>query len=408
MDNARLLLLIDRALEGTLSTRERDELQELLADLSNEGAVMQALENKWELFESKKAVFSNEQGQEVLQRILEGNGDTDDSQSSDKKLRALFPWFKVVAVVLLIAATWKVIDFYSNSCDTYGCDTKKMTIEQAVAQSGIKPGSDKATIVLADGKSVPLNESNTGLLSKKGKVYVCNSANGQIVYEVQSDGVGSNRYHTVKVPKGGHYRIALEDGTKIHLNAESSLRFPVRFTQGVRKVEFKGEGLFEVAADAKRPFLVKTPLQTVRVLGTTFNIHAYPDLGKMKTTLVEGVVEVLQQDHAATLKPGETAISKLGQRDIHIQKGDIDKDLAWHNDYFIFENEKITSIMERVARWYDVEVSFQGKLENIRLGGIFRRSKSIVQLLESFEATGLVAFNIEGRRITVIGKTATR
>src|SRR5690606_17155532 len=146
-------------------------------------------------------------------------------------------------------------------------DTRKLTIEQAVAQSGIKPGSDKATIILADGKAVPLNESNTRLLSKKGKVYVCNSADGRILYEVKSDGVGSNRYHTVKVPKGGHYRIALEDGTKIHLNAESSLRFPVRFTQGVRKVEFKGEGLFEVAADAKRPFLVKTPLQTVRVLG---------------------------------------------------------------------------------------------------------------------------------------------
>src|SRR5690606_33043661 len=186
MDNARLLLLIDRAVEGTISAQERDELQELLADLSNEDAVMQALQDKWELFESKKAIFSNEQGQKIFQRILEGN---DDPQSSDKRLRALFPWFKVVAAVLLIAATWKVIDFYSGSCDT-----RKLTIEQAVAQSGIKPGSDKATIILADGKAVPLNESNTRLLSKKGKVYVCNSADGRILYEVKSDGVGSNRY----------------------------------------------------------------------------------------------------------------------------------------------------------------------------------------------------------------------
>src|SRR5690606_3551110 len=143
------------------------------------------------------------------------------------------------------------------------------------------------------------------------------------------------------------------------------------------------EGFFEVTADAKRPFLVKTPLQTIRVLGTTFNIHAYPELGKMKTTLVDGAVEVLHKDYVTTLKPGEAAVSKRGQRGVYIKKGDIDKDLAWHNDYFIFDNEEITDIMDRVSKWYDVEVNYKGKLESIRLGGIFQRSKSILQLLES-------------------------
>lgn len=397
MDNTRLLLLIDRALNGAISAMERDELQALLADLSNEDAVMQMLQEKWELFESKKTFFSKEQGHEILQRILDDNGSV---RSSDRRLRALFPWFKVVAVILLLATAWKVIDFYSGSRDT-----KRLTIEQAVAKSGIEPGRNKATMVLGNGKAVALDGSNTGIMTEEGRVYVYNAIDEQVLYEVQSAEIGKGTYYTVKVPKGGHYRVALEDGTKIHLNAESSLRFPIRFTGGLREVELMGEGLFEVATDAKRPFLVKTPLQTVRVLGTTFNIQVYPNRGKMKTTLVEGVVEILQQDRVTTLKPGETAVSKPGQRDIYVTNSDIDKDLAWHNDYFLFENEGIVSIMERVARWYDIDVSFKGRLENIRLGGIFQRSKSIVQLLESFEATGLVEFNIEGRRITVIEKT---
>lgn len=396
MENARLLLLIDRALNGDISTAERDELQGLLADLSHEDKVMQVLQEKWESFEARKAVFSKEQGEKILQRILE---DSKDTRSLANRFRTLFPWFKVVAAVLLAATAWVVVDFYSDSRNN-----RKLTIEQAVAQSGIEPGTDKATIVLPDGKAVALEESNTGLLTKEGRMYVCHAADGRILYEVKSAEVDRSGYHTVKIPKGGHYHVTLEDGTKIHLNAESSLRFPIRFTRGMREVELTGEGLFEVITDAKRPFLVKTPWQTVRVLGTTFNIHAYPELGKMKTTLIEGAVEVLQQDRVTTLKPGEAAVSRRGQQDIYVKKGDIDQDLAWHNDYFIFDNEEIGSIMDRVGRWYDLEVKYKGTLENVRLGGIFQRSKSIVQLLESFEATGLVAFNIEGRRITVIGK----
>src|SRR5690606_23429621 len=165
-----------------------------------------------------------------------------------------------VAVVLLLATAWKVIDFYSGNCDT-----KRLTIEQADAESGIEPGGDTAMMVFANGKAVTLDESNTGLMTKVGRAYVYNAANERVLYEVLSEEIGSGTYYTIKVPKGGHYRVALEDGTKIHLNAESTLRFPVRFTGGPREVELTGEGLFEVATDAKRPFLVKTPLQTVRV-----------------------------------------------------------------------------------------------------------------------------------------------
>ncbi|MBK1440117.1 DUF4974 domain-containing protein [Parapedobacter sp. ISTM3] len=393
MDRATLLLLIDRALNGTISPQEQKELQELLADLSNKDAVRQALQDKWETFEANDTVFSDEQGEAMLRKILNGKR----SDFSDNVIRPLFPWFKVVAVVFLATVAWAILDFYSSDCDG-----AELTMEQAVSQYGIEPGSDKAMIILANGSTVVLDNSNTGLLTEEGGVYIRNLGDGMVRYEAGAHAMGHVLYNTIKIPKGGHYHVVLEDGTKIHLNAESSLRYPVRFAGAAREVQLVGEGFFEVAPDVTRPFLVNTSLQTIRVLGTVFNIRAYPNL-KAKTTLVEGQVAVNGAGNTVILTPGETAESELGKSGIKIKKSDINQDLAWHNGYFIFDNEHITSIMERVGRWYDVDVDYKGSMENINLGGVFQRSKSIVQLLESFKTTGLVNFNIKGRRITVIG-----
>lgn len=396
MDNARLLLLIERALNDALSVAERNELQELLADMSEEDAVIRILEHQWASFEPRNPVFSEDQGRAILQKVLDGDHD---NRSSKGRLRVLLPWFKVVAAALVAVAAWVTIAHYSSSRNA-----PKLTIKQAVERSGIEPGTLKATIVLANGKEMTDDDSSQGIVSKAGEMYVYNSENGRIVYEVTSDEVNTGKYHTVVVPKGGHYHVQLEDGTKIHLNAASSLRFPIRFTNQVRAVELTGEGFFEVAADAKRPFLVKTQQQTVRVLGTTFTIRAYPSLGNVKTTLIDGAVEVIRDDHTALLKPGEAAISRLGERAVYVEKTNIEEALAWHKNHFLFDNESIKDIMDRVGRWYDVEIDYKGNLDNIRLGGIFHRSKSIVRLLESFEATGLVTFTIEGRRVTVARK----
>ncbi len=400
MENARLIQLIDRALNGTASAEERTELQELLADVSNKDAVMHILQDKWEAFESKTVVFTEEQGEEILQNIL---GNSDETSSNNKGIHPLFPWFKVVAAVLLATTAWGVFDFYSDRRDR-----GKLTLEQAVMRYGIEPGKDQAMIVLTDGQTVALDASNPGLLAQEGGVRLYNSIGGKVRYNALSGEKKYAGHHTIKIPKGGHYHVELEDGTKVHLNAESSLRLPVPFTAETREVELIGEGFFEVAADATRPFLVKTPLQTVRVLGTMFNVRAYPDSHGTRTTLLKGLVQVARQDTMATLQPGEAAVCQLGTSGVNIQRSDVDVDLAWHHGYFVFNNEHIASIMDRVARWYDIDVKYQGNMENIRLGGIFQRSKSITQLLESFETTGLVKFNIEERRITVVGKTTTK
>lgn len=397
MDNTRLQLLIRRAICGTISTTEHNELQERLADAPDDNAVIHVLRQHWETLETDNEFFSREEGQEILQRILEKNDDTHVRRS--KGLRKPYGyWLAIAASMLFVAISWQKFDCFFG----FG-QSKSVPLQQAIAESGIVPGRDRATLVSANGNILNLDGTDTGITLKDGLIYAHRpDSEADILYpEIQSDTLENSGYYTLSVPKGGHYRVVLDDGTKIHLNAASTLRFPVRFTGNTREVELTGEGLFEVTSNKDRPFMVKTPQQTIRVLGTTFNIQAYPDIGETKTTLVEGVVEVLRQDRVTMLQPGETAVSRPGEKDVEIKKGSVNKDIAWHNDYFIFENENIVSIMDRVARWYDVDVSYEGRLDHIHLGGIFQRSKSIVRLLESFEATGLITFSLEGRRIIV-------
>ena len=397
MDNTRLQLLIRRAISGTISPSEHNELQERLADAPDDNAVIHVLRQHWEALETDNEFFSREEGQEILQRILEKNDDNHARRPGGIR-KPYGYWLTIAASLLFVAISWHKFDCYFG----FG-QPENVPLQQAITESGIVPGRDRATLVSANGNILNLDGADTGITLKDGLIYTRrpNGEEDMLYHEVQSDTLENNGYYTLSIPNGGHYHVVLDDGTKIHLNAASTLRFPARFSGNTREVELTGEGHFEVTSDKERPFMVKTPQQTVRVLGTTFNIEAYPGIDETKTTLVEGVVEVLRQDRITMLRPGETAVSRSGEQDIEIKKANINKDVAWHNDYFIFENEGIVSIMDRVARWYDIDVSYEGRLDHIKMGGIFQRSKSIVRLLESFEATGLITFSIEGRRIIV-------
>lgn len=395
MENTRLLLLIDRALNDTLTVAERDELHRLLADHPESVAVKGALQKRWESLDPQVAVFSKEQGNQMLERIFENVRDISAKKS---RIKRLFPWLKMVAAAFLAAITWIAIYLYPSD------GAPVSNLELAVERAGIRPGADKAVVVMADGKMVELDQPDAMLLAKGGRMYLSHPNDNGTADEPLSDEISG--YHTVKIPKGGHYHVRLEDGTSVHLNAESSLRFPIRFSTERREVELTGEGYFEVVRDVARPFVVNTPQQTIRVLGTAFNVCAYSGQGNMKTTLVNGAVEVTHDDRTVPLRPGQAAVSTHEQHTLYVTTVDINKELAWHHDYFVFDNEDIRSIMERVGRWYDIDVAFKGKVDNIRLGGVFQRSKSISQLLKSFEATGLLVFKIEGRRITVIEKNS--
>lgn len=275
-----------------------------------------------------------------------------------------------------------------------------------VAQD-IPPGGHKATLTLADGKTITLNEAADGELAKEAGMVVRKAGNGQLVYEVsgQIDNAAAVTYNTISTPKGGTYQIILPDGSIVWLNAASTLRFPTSFaSQMERKIELSGEAYFEVAKDVQHPFKVLTTKQEVQVLGTHFNISSYSDDQLVKTTLFEGSVKVKNlQDterEVVILKPGQQSTITGGATTVSTV--DLNDVLAWKNGVFVFNDESLESIMKKVSRWYDVDVVYEGVDKNKLFGGSVSRFDHVSKVLRQLELTGGVHFKVEEGRIIVM------
>lgn len=278
----------------------------------------------------------------------------------------------------------------------------------AKAVNAIVPGSNKAILMLDNGDQVVLEDAQNGIISRQGKAAVNKTDSGSLLYNTVN-GNADNKvvYNTLVTPYGGQYRITLQDGTNVWLNAGSSLRFPASFPGNERNVTLTGEAYFEVAKDQSRPFYVTVNSEsgapmTVRVLGTHFNINAYPDEQQHIVTLLEGSVKVGCGKADALLAPGKEAIFNRTSGKINVKDGDTEAAIAWKNGYFLFDNEKIESIMKQISRWYNVEISYQGDVSGKAIGGSLSRSKNVTEVLSMLELTGTVHFKIEGRRIIVM------
>nr|WP_295869455.1 FecR domain-containing protein [uncultured Chitinophaga sp.] len=277
----------------------------------------------------------------------------------------------------------------------------------ALASHDISPGGNKAILTLDNGEKVVLEDAQNGFISQQGNTSVNKTDSGQLSYQSTGNAAADIVYNTITTPYGGQYQVTLQDGTKVWLNAGSSLRFPAAFSGDDRKVTLTGEAYFEVAKDKTRPFLVTvgtgaaTPL-TVKVLGTHFNINAYPEEQQHTVTLVEGAVKVDYGAANALLSPGREAVVDKTSGRLQTAATDTESAIAWKNGYFIFDNEKVESIMRQISRWYNVEISYQGDVSKKAIGGSLARSKNVSEVLNMLELTGTVHFKINGRRITVM------
>jgi len=275
-------------------------------------------------------------------------------------------------------------------------------------QPRILPGGNNAVLTLANGKSINLNQAANGKLRVTAGITVTKQQDGQLVYTVQNnDGKGeySNELNTVTTPKGGQYQINLPDGTKVWLNAATSLQFPVSF-EAVRKREVTliGEAYFEVAKNSK-PFVVATQNQQVSVLGTHFSVNSYPNENTTKTTLLEGSVVVSLTGINASerrLKPNQQSVILNGT--LKVKEVDAEEAIDWKNGYFIFNNESLESIMRKVSRWYDVDitVSADEKLMQKEFSGTVSRFSEVGDVLEMLELTDGVHFKVKERRIIIM------
>ncbi|RYY37743.1 MAG: FecR family protein [Sphingobacteriaceae bacterium] len=340
--------------------------------------------------------FSDKQAQEILNRIK-----TDERFTTVEQPRVIKfyqrSWVQIAAMLLIILTAGIFILNKNNTTNTEAEAVK-------VVQKPIVPGGNKAMLTLANGQTVILDSASNGIIASAGDNNVVKTADGELVYQPAANAVNNNAaaYNTLSTPKGGEYQVTLPDGTKVWLNAASSLSYPQQFTGNERKVKLTGEAYFEVAKNKKKPFYVEVNDVEVKVLGTHFNISGYADDDNITTTLLEGAVQVSKNKAASTLIPGQKAVTNNGSAAIVVSTADVGDAIAWKNGYFTFSDDDITGIMKKVSRWYDVEVVYEGNPSDEKFGGTFYRAKSITELLDYLRRIGNNSFKISGRRIIVM------
>lgn len=267
----------------------------------------------------------------------------------------------------------------------------------------IQAGGNKAILTLADGSTIILDSSAHGILAQQGNTKIINLG-GQLAYNAGSSVLpaASDKvlYNVITTPKGGQYQLLLPDGSKVWLDAMSSLKYPINFNGKERSVELKGEGYFEIAANNKQPFSVKVEGVQVKVLGTQFNIMAYKEERVIKTTLLKGSVKIMSGNNASLLKPAQQAqVSENGKIKI-LEDVNTEAEVSWMNGSFHFVNADLGTIMRQIGRWYDMEIEFKGDTSE-KFYGEISRSKKLSQVLNLLEKSG-VSFEVKNRTITVI------
>lgn len=313
-----------------------------------------------------------------------------------------FPRIAAAAAILLVSAAALFLYIAYSTSEVKNSSTYA---------NDVAPGKNGATLTLANGKQIRLSDALEGELANEAGVTISKTADGQIVYHIQSqDQQVANNINTLSTQKGETYMVILPDQSKVWLNAASTLKYPSKFSGKERLIQLNGEAYFEVAkakiphSRETLPFRVLTASQTVEVLGTHFNINAYADQSDTRTTLLEGSVRIASQsakDKGVMLVPGQQSVLKENDR-IRVTKVNLNKAIAWKNGKFIFDNESIEDIMQELSRWYDVEISYQGDVSNRIFTGSMSRKMGLAAILAKISYTEAVHFKIEGRRVTVM------
>ena len=311
--------------------------------------------------------------------------------------------FRLAAASVLLIVSFSIY-YLSFNKNHQSPDTNTVVTNHDVAP----PAINRATITLANGQKVYLDSAENGILATQGNINVKKLEDGQIVYNVESSLVNSELvYNTLTNPKGSKViDITLNDGTKVWLNAGSSLTYPVAFVGNERKVTMSGEAYFEVAtlqlrSGQKMPFKVKiNESAEVEVLGTHFNINAYSDEASINTTLLEGSVRVTANKKNQLLKPGQQVQVNVNAIKL-ITDADVAQAVAWKEGLFSFRNADLATVVRQIARWYDVDVEYHGEIKPKKFGGEIQRDLNLSEVLEGLKETG-IHFRVEGKKLIVL------
>jgi transmembrane sensor len=321
---------------------------------------------------------------------------------------------RVLARRWIAAASVIIVVFFAGK---YFWDAHRSTKpERSVARiikpgNDLPPGSNKARLLLGDGSVIDLADAKNGTIRQEAGAKI-DKKDGQLIYDASKGEEASKKtsnsnedeapeMNTIQTPRGGQYEVILADGTKVWLNSASSLSYPTTFTGKNRQVVLKGEAYFEVAEDKNKPFNVSAGDVQVEVLGTHFDVMAYEDENAINTTLLVGAVRVTSKGSASrVLAANQQASMDRSSGSLSVNEVDAEEAVAWKDGFFEFEGASIETVMRQLARWYDVDVEYQGKTDH-HFRGMISRSSNVSEVFRKLELTGEVHFSMEGKKIIV-------
>lgn len=398
MSRKEISILIEKLNQGTLTEEEKNLLDAWYMKYAEEQEMSldpDLLDHQLHLIDAS------------VKSKLEEHGFTGD-RIVEKQV-SLWPRIAVAASIVLAFG----LGFYLIKRDK----SEPLHHDQIAAKS-ITPGGNKAILILADGSRISLTDAADGKLASQAGISITKAKDGQLIYSVvdQKTNTANNDFNTIETPSGGQYMINLPDGSKVWLNAESSLKFPVSFAnKNERRVELSGEAYFEVAKvnlkggenrteglpKDRMPFVVSSNGQEVHVLGTHFNINAYHNENSIRTTLLEGSVLVNRTGAKKSVKliPGQQA--NLTSDHISLRNVDLEQVVAWKNGLFMFDGEPLTQVMKQLSRWYNVEIVYQDDFSGTLIGGGVSKFANIRDVLDILELTGKIKFEIKGKKVVV-------
>lgn len=374
----RMLHLAQKWREGTITENEKQEFDQWYSTFDDTELIARETQSVNELKERLYAQIKQEAG--IRKASVRGM------------------YIRIVAAASILLAIGTGIYFALRSA-------KPGTQIAQNHKNDVKPGRDQATLTLADGSRIILKKGLTGTLARQGNAVVSANNGSAVTYTISSSkNSGVVQFNTLSTARGEQspYPLVLADGTKVWLDAASTITFPSEFSGKERLVKITGQAYFEVVHNPSQPFRVTAKGQTVEDIGTAFNINAYDDEPVIRTTLVSGAAKVMTKRSGARIVPGEAAVTRQEETGISVIKADINSTVAWKNGRFVFEGDKINSIMRQISRWYDVDVIYQGKVSDQDYFVNFSRYSNVSDVLNILELTKTAHFKIEGRRITVM------
>lgn len=399
MSQRKLEELLRLFVEGKISRSEYEQLFDHIRSTSvDDHELNDAVDQVFKNIKSYEDLSTDDK--ELLYRNIMSSVSTEEEQSGQEHSGRLWYRLGIAASIFIVLSVG--LFYFLDKPDVQPL----LTIDQTPKPAPVVPGGNKAILTLSDGSKIILDHAKNGVLANQAGVSIQKTSDGELLYKFSNSGDSGKQpaedviYNKIETPKGGKYQVNLPDGSIVWLNSASSLRFPALFSGNTREVELTGEAFFDVAKNKNKPFKVMTKDQIVEVLGTRFNINSYGDEETIKTTLIEGSVKIIYKDKVVLLSPGQQF--QPNELRPKVIEADTEEVIAWKNGYFLFKDESIHSIMRKLSRWYDVEVTYAGEIPELGFGGNISRSKDIAEVLDALQLTNAVHFKIEGRRITVM------